>query len=468
MQKIDFKSKFSDWEIGEDYEITKIVGKGSYGDVAEAVQKKTGKKVAIKRIYRIFEDLIDCKRIVREIAILRKLNHPNIVGLLDILEPADLGNFDTLYLVMEYCQSDVKKLVKSATHLQMEHIQLLMYNLMCGLKYIHSAEVIHRDMKPANILINEDCSLKICDFGLARSVVGVETSYKSMIKTQDQSASPESSKASTTASEAQPASAPAAPAPAQTAETAAAGGPKPAAKAEDAKKKEIHKQLVKTKDARKNLKRELTGHVVTRWYRAPELILLEKDYGPAIDIWSAGCIFGELMSMIKENAPTYLDRKPLFPGSSCFPLSPDHKAEKKHGFPHSSTDQLNVIFDVIGTPNEEEMSFVTDAKAIEYLKTFPARPRTDFRDLFSASSKPALELLNKMLVLNPYFRISVNEALSHPFFETIRDKAKEKVTTESVVMDFEKEGELDAERLRQLFVEEITHYKKIREANKKK
>jgi mitogen-activated protein kinase 1/3 len=81
--------------------------------------------------------------------------------------------------------------------------------------------------------------------------------------------------------------------------------------------------LVKTKDLRKNMKRELTGHVCTRWYRAPELILLEKDYGEAIDIWSVGCIFAELLTMMKENAPTFIDRKPLFPGESCFPLSPD-------------------------------------------------------------------------------------------------------------------------------------------------
>ena len=56
------------------------------------------------------------------------------------------------------------------------------------------------------------------------------------------------------------------------------------------------------------MKRELTGHVVTRWYRAPEIILLEKDYGPAIDIWAVGCIFAELLGMMKENAPTFVDR----------------------------------------------------------------------------------------------------------------------------------------------------------------
>lgn len=131
--------------------------------------------------------------------------------------------------------------------------------------------------------------------------------------------------------------------------------------AEETKKKELASRLIKTKDQRKNMKRELTGHVVTRWYRAPELILLEKEYGPPIDVWSVGCIFAEMLGMMKESAPTYLDRKPLFPGKSCFPLSPDkHAKEEKSGFPFSKNDQLNVIFEVIGSPNEEDKSFVTD------------------------------------------------------------------------------------------------------------
>ena len=97
--------------------------------------------------------------------------------------------------------------------------------------------------------------------------------------------------------------------------------------------------MTRTKDARKNMKRELTDHVVTRWYRAPEIILLEKDYGPAIDIWSIGCIFAELLDMMKENSPTYMDRKPLFPGKSCFPLSPAKSStEQKNGLPFSSAD----------------------------------------------------------------------------------------------------------------------------------
>jgi mitogen-activated protein kinase 1/3 len=86
------------------------------------------------------------------------------------------------------------------------------------------------------------------------------------------------------------------------------------------------KRLQDTKELRKNMKRNLTGHVVTRWYRAPELILLEKDYGTAVDMWSVGCIFAELLGMMKESFSTFLERKPLFPGNSCFPLSPDKSA----------------------------------------------------------------------------------------------------------------------------------------------
>ena len=98
---------------------------------------------------------------------------------------------------------------------------------------------------------------------------------------------------------------------------------------EDARGRDnMRKRLQNTKEQRRNMKRELTSHVVTRWYRAPEIILLEKDYGPQVDMWAVGCIFAELLGMMKENAPTFMDRKPLFPGKSCFPLSPAKVVEE--------------------------------------------------------------------------------------------------------------------------------------------
>lgn len=223
-------------------------------------------------------------------------------------------------------------------------------------------------------------------------------------------------------------------------------------------------QLKATKDQRKNMKRQLTGHVVTRWYRAPELILLEKDYGQAIDMWSVGCIFAELLGMMKQSAATYLDRKPLFPGKSCFPLSPDRHARiQANGFPVAKDDQLAVIFDVLGTPNDEDISFVTDAKAIGYLKSFTPNARLNFDEKYPGATADGVDLLNRMLQFNPYFRISVDEALSHPFFQRVRKPHKEKESQVQITLDFESDN-LDRSRLRQLFVEIILDFEREKEA----
>jgi mitogen-activated protein kinase 1/3 len=132
----------------------------------------------------VFEDEIDCKRILREVDLLRKLRHPYVIEIYDILEPYDRANFDTIYIVLRLSESDIKKVIKSAIHLQLKHIQTVVYNILCALKYLHSAKVIHRDLKPANVLINEDCSIQVCDFGLSRSLVGVQNSSLIVTETQ--------------------------------------------------------------------------------------------------------------------------------------------------------------------------------------------------------------------------------------------------------------------------------------------
>jgi mitogen-activated protein kinase 1/3 len=256
---------------------------------------------------------------------LRKLKHPCVVELIEIIEPEDPANFTTLYMVLEFAESDLKKILKSTLSLEILHIQTIIYNLLCAVKFLHQSKVIHRDLKPANVLINEDCSIKLCDFGLARSLCGVGNTSEEIIN----------------------------PSPPQKAVTAGkinlykknSDEEKELIVEEDTpkedKKEDLRQRLVKTKDQRKNMKRELTGHVVTRWYRAPEIILLEKDYGPAIDVWSIGCIFAELLSMMKSNSATFIDRKPLFPGKSCFPLSPAKdlaEIEQRNGFPFNNND----------------------------------------------------------------------------------------------------------------------------------
>ena len=169
------QNQFADWLVGDDYTCERLLGTGSYGKVALATRRSTGQKVAIKRMENIFEDETDCKRILREVTLMRKLKHPFVVELVELLYPSDPASFDTLYVVMEYAESDLKKIIKSNINLEMQHTQHIIYNLLCAIKYLHESNVLHRDLKPANVLINEDCTVKLCDYGLARSISGIES-----------------------------------------------------------------------------------------------------------------------------------------------------------------------------------------------------------------------------------------------------------------------------------------------------
>ncbi len=93
-------NKFADWDVGKNYELIKLLGSGSYGAVASAIHRPSGKKVAIKQMKGVFEDEVDCKRILREIFILKSLKHRSVVGLFDLIEPQDPRHFDTIYLVL--------------------------------------------------------------------------------------------------------------------------------------------------------------------------------------------------------------------------------------------------------------------------------------------------------------------------------------------------------------------------------
>ena len=139
------------------------------------MHKPSGRKVAIKKISRVFDNEIDSKRILRELHLLRQIRHPFCVDLFDIIKPRNLETFDTIYVVLGLSQSDLKKVIKSAVFLETKQISTIVYNLLCGLKYLHSADIIHRDLKPANVLVNADCTIQIADFGLARTLAGVES-----------------------------------------------------------------------------------------------------------------------------------------------------------------------------------------------------------------------------------------------------------------------------------------------------
>ena len=116
----------------------------------------------------IFDDETDCKRILREVTLLRKLRHPCVVDLIEICHPKDPASFSTIYMVMEFVESDLKKILKSSINLEILHIQTIVYNLLCAIKYLHQSKVIHRDLKPANIFIDAQGNLKVGDLGLSR------------------------------------------------------------------------------------------------------------------------------------------------------------------------------------------------------------------------------------------------------------------------------------------------------------
>ncbi|XP_029910500.1 mitogen-activated protein kinase 12 [Myripristis murdjan] len=300
------------WEVPERYRDLRQVGTGAYGTVCSAVDSRAGVKVAIKKLHRPFQSELFAKRAYRELRLLKHMKHENVIGLLDVFT-ADLSldRFHDFYLVMPFMGTDLGKLMK-LQRLSEDKIQYLVYQMLKGLKYIHSAGIIHRDLKPGNLAINQDCELKILDFGLARQADS-----------------------------------------------------------------------------------EMTGYVVTRWYRAPEVILSWMHYTQTVDIWSVGCIMAEM-----------LQGKPLFKGS-------DH------------LDQLNEIMKITGTPTQEFISKLQSDDAKSYIKSLPRVEKKDLLEVFSKVNPQAVSVLERMLLLDPDSRVTAAEALTLPFFSEFREPGEE-------------------------------------------
>jgi mitogen-activated protein kinase 1/3 len=147
---------------------------------------------------------------------------------------------------------------------------------------------------------------------------------------------------------------------------------------------------------------ELTEYVVTRWYRAPEIMLSCPSYDCQIDVWSVGCVFGEM-----------LGRKPMFPGSDYI-------------------HQLKLIMKCVGTPNDEGLAFVTNQKARRFVQNLPRYEAVDLMATYPKASEEAADLLRRMLIMDPVARISVREALDHPYFRDCRDPACENTATKRI------------------------------------
>lgn len=329
------------------YQLLKAIGSGAYGVVVSAIDTTTGDKVAVKKVSNLFADLLDAKRVLREIKLLGHFCHDNIIVLKDIWRPPSRDDFEEVFVVTDLMETDLHRIIYSRQPLSDEHVQYFVYQLLRALKYIHSAGVLHRDLKPSNVLLNANCDLKVCDFGLARGV-----------------------------NDEQP---------------------------------------------------DLTEYVVTRWYRAPEIMLSCREYTYAIDVWSVGCILGEL-----------LGRKPMFPGEDYI-------------------HQLQIINDKLGTPIEEDLAFITSEKAKRFMKGQPHRPPVPFSKLFPKANSQAVDLLQKMLVFNPAKRISVTEALAHPYMSSLANPDDEPICEERFTFEHE-DTNLTKDQLQVLIWKEIEKF----------
>ncbi|XP_070410591.1 mitogen-activated protein kinase 12b isoform X1 [Nothobranchius furzeri] len=328
------------WEVPERYRDLKQVGTGAYGTVCSAWDRRSGTQVAIKKLHRPFQSKLFAKRAYRELRLLKHMKHENVIGLLDVFTAEILlDQLRDFYLVMPFMGTDLGKLMKME-RLSEDRVQFLVYQMLKGLKYIHSAGIIHRDLKPGNLAINPDCELKVKHF--ETKIYGLDFFFSNWPNFYITSLL----------------------------------------------------QILDFGLARQAVS-EMTGYVVTRWYRAPEVILNWMHYTQTVDIWSAGCIMAEMLL-----------GKPLFKGN-------DH------------LDQLREIMKITGTPTPDFVVKLQSQDARNYIRSLSKVPKKDLHFVFSKASSNAVCVLEKMLLLDPECRVSASEALELPFFSEFRDVEEE-------------------------------------------
>jgi len=147
----------------------KQLGKGGFGSVSASFSRSDGSLLAVTKVKNAFADLVNAKRMVRDLHLMRKLQHENILGLVD-LYPPEASSFEEIYFATECMQTDLHRVITSKQKLTEDHCQYAAYQLLKGLLYMHSANVVHCDLNPQKLLMNKTCDLKISDFAFARPI----------------------------------------------------------------------------------------------------------------------------------------------------------------------------------------------------------------------------------------------------------------------------------------------------------
>ncbi|KAI3351814.1 hypothetical protein L3Q82_020647 [Scortum barcoo] len=361
------------------YQQLRAIGSGAQGIVCSALDTVLDIAVAVKKLCRPFQNQTHAKRAYRELVLLKCVNHKNIIRLINVFTPQkSLEEFQDLYLVMELMDASLCQVI----HMDLDHERMsyLLYQILCGIRHLHSAGIIHRDLKPSNIVVKSDCTLKILDFGLARTAC---TNFM------------------------------------------------------------------------------MTPYVVTRYYRAPEVILGMK-YKENVDIWSVGCIMGEMVkgSVIFQGTDRILHHSHRPCATSSIVRSPSnlHLAQ--------NIDQWNKVIEVLGTPSLEFMNRLMETVR-NYVMNKPQYPGVSFAELFPDWAFPsdsehdklktgqARDLLSKMLVIDPECRISVEEALNHPYIHVWYDPAEADAPPPQISDKQLEEREHTIEQWKELIYEEV-------------
>ncbi|XP_024525746.1 extracellular signal-regulated kinase 2 isoform X1 [Selaginella moellendorffii] len=355
------------------YHVCQKLGKGAYGIVWKAFDRKTNDVVALKKIFDAFQNSTDAQRTFREVMFLQEINdHENVIKLTNVLKAE---NDRDLYLVFEYMETDLHAVIR-ANILEDVHKQYIMYQLFKSLKYLHSAGLLHRDIKPSNLLLDSDCRCKLADFGLARSVAQLK---------------------------------------------------------DDMGQAQV-----------------LTDYVATRWYRAPEILLGSTNYTFGVDMWSSGCILGEL-----------LNGKPVFPGASTM-------------------NQIEKVLDLIGKPASEDIAAFESPFAAAMIENMAITgPRWErirvlrliecftlsrsFRKAFPSATPEAADLLRKLLHFNPQKRLTAEQALQHPYVAQFHNPREEPSCNRLIRIPIDDNHKFTIHEYRErLYAEIISRKKEIR------